>query len=58
MTISEPAVILGVGTAVLAILFGARLVMRAAGGAGVPPTGDAASTAGGLGAPDVSLSCG
>ncbi len=26
MTISEPAVILGVGTAVLAILFGARLV--------------------------------
>jgi protein-S-isoprenylcysteine O-methyltransferase Ste14 len=46
MTISEPAVILGAGTAVLAILFGARLVMRAGGGAGVPPTGDEASTSG------------
>jgi hypothetical protein len=34
MTISEPAVILGAGTAVLAILFGARLVMRAT--TGVP----------------------
>jgi protein-S-isoprenylcysteine O-methyltransferase Ste14 len=54
MTISEPAVILGAGTAVLAILFGARLAIRAtAGGAGAPPTGDAASTAGGSGAPDV-----
>jgi protein-S-isoprenylcysteine O-methyltransferase Ste14 len=49
MTISEPAVILGAGTAALAILFGARLVMRAAGSAGVPPTGDEAST----GPPDV-----
>jgi protein-S-isoprenylcysteine O-methyltransferase Ste14 len=53
MTISEPAVILGVGTAALAILFGARLVMRAVGRAGAPPTGDAASTAGESGAPDV-----
>jgi protein-S-isoprenylcysteine O-methyltransferase Ste14 len=54
MTISEPAVILGAGTAVLAILFGARVAMRAtAGGAEAPPTGDAASTAGGSGAPDV-----
>jgi protein-S-isoprenylcysteine O-methyltransferase Ste14 len=54
MTISEPAVILGAGTAVLAILFGARLAIRStAGGAGAPPTGDAASTAGGSGAPDV-----
>ncbi len=50
MIISEPAVILGAGTAVLAILFGARLAIRAtAGGAGTPPTGDAASTAGGSG---------
>jgi hypothetical protein len=39
---------------VLAILFGARLVMRAtAGGAGAPPTGGEASTAGGSGEPDV-----
>jgi protein-S-isoprenylcysteine O-methyltransferase Ste14 len=54
MTMSEPAVILGAGTAVLAILFGARLAFRAtAGGAGAPPTGDAASTAGGSRAPDV-----
>jgi protein-S-isoprenylcysteine O-methyltransferase Ste14 len=54
MTISEPAVILGAGTAVLAILFGARLVMRAtARSAGAPPTGGEASTAGGSGERDV-----
>jgi protein-S-isoprenylcysteine O-methyltransferase Ste14 len=53
MTISEPAVILGVGTVVLTILFGARLLMRAAGSAGAPPTGDKASTTGGSGPPDV-----
>ncbi len=54
MTISEPAVILGAGTAVLAILFGARLVMRATtGAAGAPLTGGEASAAGGSGAPDV-----
>jgi protein-S-isoprenylcysteine O-methyltransferase Ste14 len=53
MTISEPAVILGVGTVVLTILFGARLIMRVAGSAGARPTGDAASIAGVSGAPDV-----
>jgi protein-S-isoprenylcysteine O-methyltransferase Ste14 len=37
MTISEPAVILGGGTAVLAILFGARLAMRAMSGGGAAP---------------------
>ena len=53
MTISEPAAILGAGTAVLAILFGARVAMReTAGGAGVQRGGEA-STTGGSGAPDV-----
>ena len=54
MTISEPAVILGGGTAVVAIAFGARLAMRAmAGGATAPRTGGEASTTGESGAPDV-----
>jgi hypothetical protein len=54
MTISESAVILGSGTAVLAILFGARLAMRAMWGAvAAPRTGGEASTTGGSGAPDV-----
>jgi hypothetical protein len=39
MTISEPAVILGVGTVVLTILFGARLLMQAAGSAGAAANG-------------------
>jgi protein-S-isoprenylcysteine O-methyltransferase Ste14 len=53
MTISEPAAILGAGTAVLAILFGARVAMReTAGGAGVQRGGEI-STTGGSGAPDV-----
>ncbi len=52
MTISEPAIILGAGTAVLVILFGARVAMRA-GGAEAPQTGCKASTTGGSGAPDV-----
>ncbi len=52
MTITEPAIILGAGTAVLVILFGARVAMRA-GGAGAPRTGGEASTTGGSGAPDV-----
>jgi protein-S-isoprenylcysteine O-methyltransferase Ste14 len=54
MTISEPAVILGGGTAVLAILFSARLAMRAmAGCAMTPRTGGETSTMGGSAAPDV-----
>ncbi len=54
MTISEPAVILGGGTAVLAILFSARLAMRAmAGCATAPRTGGETSTMGGSAAPDV-----
>ncbi len=53
MTIPEPAVILGGGIAVLAIVFGARLVVRAAGRTGAPPTGDEASTRRGAGPPDV-----
>ncbi len=53
MTISEPAVILGSGTAVLAILFSARLAMRAmAGCATAPRTSGKASTMGGSAAPD------
>jgi protein-S-isoprenylcysteine O-methyltransferase Ste14 len=56
MTISETVLILAGGTAVLAILFGIRLAMRAVagGGAAAPrPGGGAAGPAGGSGAPDV-----
>jgi len=53
MTISEPAVILGAGTAVLVILFGVRLIMRAMGSAAAPPMGDEGSTTDGSGPPDV-----
>src|SRR5713226_5769142 len=56
MTISETVLILAGGTAVLAILFGIRLAMRAVagGGAAAPRPGDgAAGPAGGSGAPDV-----
>src|SRR5260221_6579126 len=54
MAISETALILAGGTAVLAILFGIRLVMRAVtgGGAAAPHAGQA-SAAGGSGTPDV-----
>src|SRR5258708_32263669 len=55
MAISEPALILAGGTAVLSILFGIRLAMRAAGGAAAAPQSDGgeASGAGGSGAADV-----
>jgi protein-S-isoprenylcysteine O-methyltransferase Ste14 len=54
MTMTEPAIILGAGTVVVAILFGARLAMRAmAGDVEATRTGGEASTTGGSGAPDV-----
>jgi protein-S-isoprenylcysteine O-methyltransferase Ste14 len=54
MAISETALILAGGTAVLAILFGIRLVMRAvAGGGAAAPHAGQASAAGGSGTPDV-----
>ncbi len=57
MTISQPAVILGGGTAVLAMLFGARLAVRAmSGGIAAPGTGGETSVTEGSGAPDVAVS--
>ena len=54
MAISETVLILAGGTAVLSILFGIRLAMRAAaGGAAVAPRSDGGEAAGGSGAPDV-----
>jgi protein-S-isoprenylcysteine O-methyltransferase Ste14 len=56
MAISETVLILAGGTAVVSILFGIRLAMRAAGGAAAAPQADgaeAASAAGGSGAADV-----
>ena len=55
MAISETVLILAGGTAVLLILFGIRLAMRAAGGAAAAPQSDGgeASAAGGSGAADV-----
>ena len=55
MAISETVLILAGGTAVLLILFGIRLAMRAAGGAAGAPQSDGgeASAAGGSSAPDV-----
>jgi protein-S-isoprenylcysteine O-methyltransferase Ste14 len=55
MAISETVLILAGGTAVLSILFGIRLAMRAAGGAATAPQSDggAASAAGRSGAADV-----
>jgi protein-S-isoprenylcysteine O-methyltransferase Ste14 len=55
MAISETVMILAGGTAVLSIMFGIRLAMRAvAGGAEAPRSGDGeASVAGGSDAPDV-----
>jgi protein-S-isoprenylcysteine O-methyltransferase Ste14 len=53
--VSEVVLILAVGTVVLAILFGARLAMRAASGGGATRRsgGSEASAAGGSGPPDV-----
>ena len=55
MAVSETVLILAAGTAVLAMIFGARLALRAmAGGATAPrPDGEGASATGGSGAPDV-----
>src|ERR1700730_15350504 len=55
MAISETVLILAGGTAVLLILFGIRLAMRAAGGAAGAPQSDGgeASAAGGSSPPDV-----
>src|SRR5262249_26637495 len=54
MRMSEPALILAVGTAVLAILFaGRRLAIRAGGGVAQPSESGNASTARRSGAPDV-----
>lgn len=53
MAISETVLVLAGGTAVLSILFGMRVVMRAlAGGAGAPRA-DGGQAAGGSGTPDV-----
>jgi protein-S-isoprenylcysteine O-methyltransferase Ste14 len=53
MAISETVLILAGGTAVLSILFGMRLAMRAmAGGSAIPRT-DGGQAAGGSGAPDM-----
>jgi protein-S-isoprenylcysteine O-methyltransferase Ste14 len=54
MAISETVLILAGGTAVLSILFGIRLVMRAAGGAAAAPQSDGGeASAGGSGTADV-----
>ena len=54
MAISETVLILAGGTAVLSIVFGIRVAMRAvAGGAAAVPRSDVGEAAGGSGAPDV-----
>ena len=53
MAISETVLILAGGTAVLSILFGIRLAMRAASGAAAAPQSDGGEAAGGSGAADV-----
>jgi protein-S-isoprenylcysteine O-methyltransferase Ste14 len=53
MTISETVLILAAGTAVLAILFGIRVVMRAVAGGGAAAPRPGGEAAGGSGAPDV-----
>ena len=53
MAISETVLILAGGTAVLSILFGIRLALRAAGGAAPAPQSDGGEAAGGSGAADV-----
>src|SRR2546423_1638951 len=51
---SEAVLMLAIGTAVLAILFGARLAVRATGGAAAQrPENSGVDAAGGSGAPDV-----
>jgi protein-S-isoprenylcysteine O-methyltransferase Ste14 len=53
MTISETVLILAAGTAVLAILFGIRVVMRAVAGGGAAAPRPGGGAAGGSRAPDV-----
>ena len=53
MAISETVLILAGGTAVLSILFGIRLAMRAVAGSAAAPRSDGGQAAGGSGAPDV-----
>src|SRR5262249_38711199 len=55
MAIPETVLILGTGTVVLAVLFGARLAMRAVGGevTVLRPSADEGSAKSGSGAPDV-----
>ena len=53
MAISETVLILAGGTAVLAILFGLRVVMRAVAGGAAAPRSDGGQAAGGSDTPDV-----
>jgi protein-S-isoprenylcysteine O-methyltransferase Ste14 len=53
VAISETVLILAGGTAVLSILFGMRVAMRAVAGGGAAPRSDGGQAAGGSGAPDV-----
>jgi protein-S-isoprenylcysteine O-methyltransferase Ste14 len=53
VAISETVLILASGTAVLSILFGMRLAMRAVAGGAAAPRSDGGQAAGGSGAPDV-----
>jgi protein-S-isoprenylcysteine O-methyltransferase Ste14 len=53
MAISETVLILAGGTAVLSILFGIRLAMRAVAVSAAAPRSDGGQAAGGSGAPDV-----
>ena len=53
MAISETVLILAGGTAVLSILFGIRLAMRAVAVGAAAPRSDGGQAAGGSGAPDV-----
>jgi len=53
VAISETVLVLAGGTAVLSILFGMRVAMRAVAGGTAPPRADGGQAAGGSGAPDV-----
>jgi protein-S-isoprenylcysteine O-methyltransferase Ste14 len=53
VAMSETVLILAGGTAVLSILFGIRLAMRAVAGGAAAPRSDGGQEAGGSGAPDV-----
>ena len=53
VAISETVLVLAGGTAVLSILFGMRLAMRAVAGGAAAPRSNGGQAAGGSGAPDV-----